>query len=149
MVNSSSRPSSMIATRLSSSSATLMSIFFFIPQTFVGAISYPSVRAGYAWGTGVGGHAGCGRCFPVWYPLRKPMPESVALYHACANIRFTSAGIFARLWLHVFDQNTTACLRVQKTDHPGQSLPRIWVDNGDATRLGSLEFAVHIIRLKT
>jgi hypothetical protein len=31
----------------------LMSIFFFIPQTFVGAIGYPSVRAGYAWSTGV------------------------------------------------------------------------------------------------
>src|ERR1051326_4519169 len=49
MVNSSSTPSSTIATRLSSSSATLMSIFFFIRQTFVGAMSYPSGRARHAW----------------------------------------------------------------------------------------------------
>src|SRR6266568_1239290 len=53
MVNSSSMPSSTIATRLSSSSATLMSIFFFIPQTFVGAISYPSLCAGHAWALGL------------------------------------------------------------------------------------------------
>jgi hypothetical protein len=103
MVNSSSMPSSTIATRLSSSSATLMSIFFFIPQTFVGAIGYPSLRAGYAWGTEVYWSAGCGLCFPLWYTLGKFMSESVAFYQGYANIRFALAGVSESLWLGIFN----------------------------------------------
>src|SRR5438132_8763058 len=137
MVNSSSMPSSTIATRLSSSSATLISIFFFIPQTFVGAIGYPSLRAGHAWGPGVAWSAGCGLCFPVWYTPGKFLLESVAFYHGCANIRFTSAGISASLRLGIFNQDPMTRLRMQKTDQPGQALPGLLIDHRDATRPGS------------
>jgi hypothetical protein len=140
MVNSSSMPSSTIATRLSSSSATLMSIFFFIPQTFVGAIGYPSLRAGHAWALEFPGDwsAGYGLCFPSWYTMGKFLSESVACYQGCANIRFTSTGMSESLWLGIFDQDSMARLRVQKADQPGQSLPRVLIDNRYATCLGSL-----------
>jgi len=80
-----------------------MSIFFFIPQTFVGAIGYPFLCAGHAWRPGVAWSADCGLCFPAWYTMGKSMLESVAFYQGSANIRFTSAGILESLWLGIFN----------------------------------------------
>jgi hypothetical protein len=53
------------------------------------------------------------------------------------------------LWLGVFDQDSMAASRMQKTDPSGQSLPGLLVDHRYATCLGSLEFTVHIVGLKT
>jgi hypothetical protein len=75
---------------------------------------------------------------PPWYTSGKFMFESVAFYQGCANIRFMSVGSAVCLGLGIFDQDSMTRPRVQKTDQPGQSLPRVLIDNRYATRLGRL-----------
>ena len=65
------------------------------------------------------------------------MSESVAFCQGYANTCFTSAGASASLWLGVFNEDPMTRFRVQKTDQPGQSLPRVLIDNGYAARPGS------------
>src|SRR5438270_10224947 len=77
------------------------------------------------------------------------MPESVALYQGRANIPFTPASISTLLRLGVFDQDPMTGSGVQKTDQPGQTRAGLLIDDGQATRLGSCEFAVHVVGLKT
>src|SRR5262245_1607530 len=62
---------------------------------------------------------------------------------------FTPASISLLLRLGILNQDAMAASGVQKTDQPGQARPGLLVDDHQAPRLGSREFAVHVVSLKT